>query len=121
MPTPNEITLEDIIDNPKKFGAPTFEEFARDPQKWFGRKDELMGIVDKGSENLNRHVRKHIFKFKQWKCKSLEEVEVIVKDHGLELDDLDIAPQLINMEGDKCDILVEFFEKGTERKIVAPY
>lgn len=111
------------MDNPTAYGMPTFEQFARDPDKYFGRKDSMFDIVDKGSTNLNKHVRKHRYKFKQWKAKSLEEIEVIAKDHGFDIDQLEFTAKIVNTQGDKCDILVEFFEKQVkeENRIIAPY
>lgn len=44
--------LEDIMENPTKYGLPTFEEFRANKEKWLGRKDDDIAAVDRGDPML---------------------------------------------------------------------
>lgn len=108
--------LQEIIQNPNKFGAPTFEEFKRNRQKFVGRDDDSLAIVDKGSHNLQRVVENHIYEIEGFRCKNLEEVERIAGDYGIPLRELDYRPELIPQGGGKAKMLIKFVSKLEREK-----
>lgn len=102
--------MDDIMSDPSKYGAPTFEEFRSNPEKWLGRDDDKFVSADKGSQVLS-NVRKHIYEIEGYRCKTLEEVEKIAASQGIPLRSLDYRPELIPLGGGQADILVKFVSK----------
>lgn len=107
---------QEILENPSKFGMPTFEEFARNSEKYLGREDDGFAQVDRGSRNLDRHVERHIYEIEGYRCKTLEEVERVAASQGIALGELDYQPQVIPLGGGKCNILVKFVSKVERQK-----
>jgi hypothetical protein len=95
----------------KKLGAPTFEEFKRNREKYLGKDDDHFGRIDKGSVMLKRQEQRHIYEIEGHRCKSLEEVERVANDFGVKIKELDYRPEIIPQSGHKCDILVKFIPK----------
>ena len=54
-------TFDEVMADPKSFGMPTFDEFAKNPETLLGRDDERLQEVDRGSTQLNRVVRRQIY------------------------------------------------------------
>jgi hypothetical protein len=107
----SETTLDDILANPSNFGVPTFEQFSQNKDRYMGSKDWILAAVDKGSENLSAYSTEHKYKFKNWNCDSLEEIERVARDEGHELLDLDFKAQLVDITNKRATIVVEFFPK----------
>lgn len=105
-----EVQLQDIVDDPSKYGAPTFDEFRRHPEKWLGRADEKLISADQGSQVLG-NVQRHIYEIEGYRCKTIEEVERVAKSQGIPLKELDYRAQLIPCGGGKADVLVKFISK----------
>lgn len=108
--------VEEVFENPHKFGMPTFEEFAKNSEKYLGREDDAFAQIDQGSKNLDRHVQRHIYEIEGYRCKSLEEVEKVARSQGISLGALDYQPQVMPLGGGKCDILVKFVSKAEREK-----
>lgn len=107
-----DAAFEDLVQNPNKFGLPTFEEFKNNREKWLGKRDDSFDQVDKGSKNLSRMVKKQKYEIAGRKCKSLEEVERVAHcELGIDIDKLDYRPELIPQGGGTCDVLVKFVSK----------
>lgn len=104
--------IEEIMSDPTAYGLPTFEEFAKNSEKYLGRDDEKLGLADAGSRNLEKHVQRHIYEIEGYRCKTLEEVERIAKSQGIPLRELDYQPMVQPTGGGKCDILVRFVSKA---------
>lgn len=100
----------------KALGAPTFQEFVKNRDKWMGKDDEKLGLADTGSQILKKHVKKHIYEIEGYRCKNLEEVERVAKSQGIPVSELDYRPEIMPMSGRKCDILVKFVPKHTRDK-----
>lgn len=109
-------TADDIYENPESFGLPKFEDFAKNPEKYLGRDDEKLGEVDRGSEMLNRHVKRHVYEFEGYRCKSLEEVERVAGNQGLKLRELEYTSEVVPLSGGWCDIKVNFMSKSNFEK-----
>ena len=99
----------------RKMGAPTFQEFKKNREKWVGRDDDVLARADKGG-NINRVTKKHIYEIEGHRCKSLEEVERVAASKGIPLRELDYQPKVIPGIGHKCDVLVKFVPKHVRDK-----
>ena len=100
----------------KSVGFPTFDEYRKNPEKYTGRADASLAEVDRGSTNLNRLVRKHIYEIEGYKCNSLEEVEKVAASIGIDLRELDYRPQVQPNTSGKFDIKVTFVSKNDREK-----
>ena len=85
-------TMEDIQDDPHKYGAPTFEEFLkmRDP---FKRKDSNLIALDGGPLNFRDDLKKIRYFINGKESPSLEHVERVLSDCGYTEDDIDFGNQ----------------------------
>jgi len=108
--------MDDIFTNPQKYNMPTFEEFKKNYEFWTGRADEKFAQVDKGSQNLAKYVKKHVFEIEGRRCKTLEEVERIANDFGIPIKELDYTAEIMPLGGGKCDILVKFMSKAERER-----
>ena len=112
----SEATFDDVMEDPKKFGLPTFDEFAKNPDTLFGREDERLQEVERGSTNLNRVVKRYIYEIEGYRCKSLEEVERVARSMGIDLREMDYQPQMETNTGGKFDIKVKFVSRSERIK-----
>jgi hypothetical protein len=110
-----EIKVNDIYENPKSFGMPTFEEFKKNPERWTGRTDASLAEVSEGGLEVKSKYRKQTYEIEGYRCKTLEEVERIALSQGIKLKELDYRPQMIPQGGGQWDILIKFVSKH-ERK-----
>lgn len=110
-----ELTLEDIAANPEKFGLPTFDEFCKNPDKYRIRDDDTLICVEDGVNVLRRDVRKQIYHILGYKVDTLEKVEQVAKDHGWNMSQMDIKPNLERVTAGKYDIHVHFVVRGNEK------
>lgn len=100
--------LEDIIADPKKFGAPTFSEYKANPFKY---RIDWASIASNGSKQLSRNQVAQSYKLFGYEVKKIEYADKIAKDHGHDLRDMTIHPQIVNQGGQKFNIVVEFRPK----------
>lgn len=110
--TQSQWDMDDILDNPHKYGLPTIQEFAANPQRWKQGVEELFEVVDRGSTQLNRLIRKHEYVILGYKTDKLEEVQRIMQSEGMRLDQFTIKPELIRETAGKVKVIVEFVPKG---------
>lgn len=108
--------MEDILKDPEAFGAPTFEQFKKNREKYMGRDDETLALVDRGSHNLKRVVDKYTYEIEGFRCDTLEKVEQIAADYGIALRELDYRPELIPQGGGKAKMLIKFISKEDREK-----
>jgi hypothetical protein len=94
-----EIKVNDIYENPKSFGMPTFEEFKKNPERWTGRSDASLAEVSEGGLEVKSKYRKQTYEIEGYRCKTLEEVERIALSQGIKLKELDYRPQMIPQGG----------------------
>lgn len=107
---------DDVFDDPKKFGMPTFEEFKKNREKYLAPYDDVMRQVDRGSTHLSKITKKYFYEFEGCRCRSLEEVERIARDHGVSLQELGYTAEIMPIGGGKCDILVKFISKAERER-----
>jgi hypothetical protein len=111
-----EATFEDVMEDPKAFGMPTFDEFLKDQDTLYGKEDERLMEVDRGSSNLNRVVKRQVYEIEGYRCKTLEEVERVAKNMGINLREMDYQPQIEPNTSGKFDIKVKFVSKAQRAK-----
>lgn len=89
MPHGPEVKIEDIQENPHKYGVPTFEEFAKNPQKYSPHitEEEHLAVIDNGGQNLKRYTKTKIFQVLGQTFKSLERAQDFCRDHGIAIKD----------------------------------
>lgn len=103
-------TVDDLAANPHKYGLPTMEEYAQDPErfKMLMSADDFMAQIDRGSQTLSRHVTGHEYWVGPYKCDSLEQAERILKEHGQSVTAQTFEPDLVQEAGGKYTVKVKF-------------
>lgn len=107
-------TVEDIARDPRKYGAPTFEEYVRNRHRFQARTSNLFDVADNGTSNLKMMLKDYRYEIDGYKCDSLEEVERVARSQGYSEHDLEMRPEIIPLGGGWCDILVRFCAKSKE-------
>lgn len=87
---PAPFTMEDILANPSKYGAPTFKEFSKNPQRYRRRADQQMITLTDGPQNFRSDLKKIRFFCHGLELPGEEAVEKMLADHGYSLDDIDL-------------------------------
>ncbi len=105
-----DATIEDIAQDPHKYGAPTFEEFVANKEKYIGRSDDWFSAIDKGSSILSRRVKKQVYILKGYRVESLEKLETLAKNMGLNPWKLQPRPQIIDLGGGWCNLDVHMVD-----------
>lgn len=107
-------TLDDIFKNPKAYSAatgidvPTFDEYAKNPEKYKGRKDEILVSAEDGPKLLRKVTGKTYYYVGKYKVDSLEKAEQVAKDMGWDLAEMEYKPNLEKGSGGKFDVHVHF-------------
>lgn len=85
-------SIDDFMENPTKFGMPTFEEFVRNKEKYLGRYDEELEGIERGDHNLQCKQRYFMHGVE---LDSLEQAERIAREEGLSIHrDYVVKPQV---------------------------
>lgn len=85
-------SIEELAENPAKYGVPTLEEFVRNREKYQGRYDDEIIAIDKGDQNLGC---KQKYKVNGYSAESLEHAERLARDMGYNLfQDFIVDPQV---------------------------
>lgn len=80
-------TLKDIMEDPKKFGAPTKEEFFRDPEKWstIMTLAKRLAQIEKGPTITRKGLRKQFLVINGIVCSTLEQAEHVAREENIDL------------------------------------
>jgi len=108
-----------VPENLLRAGFPTFDQFAKNPDKYRKRDDDKFAEVDKGGKDINAVVQKHIYEIDGYRCNSLEEVERVAKNQGIPIETLDYQPEIVPNSGQKCDLYIKFVPKWERNKRAA--
>jgi hypothetical protein len=89
-------SLEELIENPAKFGIPTFDEYRRNKERYRGRYDDEVASIDAGDKILGVVQRYVVWDGGcEYRVESLEQAERIAGDMGLNLhQDFIVDPQI---------------------------
>lgn len=103
-----DVTIQDIAENPKKYGAPTFAEFLKNRKKYQQHNSEAgrLAMMDNGPKQTRGQIRKTIYVINGVKCESPERAEVVAKEENIDL--RYYQPQLIDIGGQKADLHLIF-------------
>lgn len=113
----SNVTIEDILADPNKFGAPTFDQFRNNYGAYQRRQDDAMTAITQGPQQFRKDLNKIIFKINGVELPGEDAVETALLDHGYSLADIDIENQnsrlqktieMIPQGGGKYDIVVNF-------------
>lgn len=106
-------TLEEITLDPAKFGAPTFDEFVRNRERYIGRQDDLAIQVDKGSFMFKKDIDYRYY-IEGYRCDSLESVESTANSMGLNWGQMEISPEWREGISGRTEMHVHFHKKREE-------
>lgn len=88
-------TVEDVMLDPHRYGLPTLEEYKRNPSAYKMGSEYLLGTVDRGSKVFTKGFKRYTFEIAGYKARSLEEVQTIAANEGLDWQSMDILPIVI--------------------------
>jgi hypothetical protein len=122
------IDLDEVIANPHKFGAPTLEEFCRDPGKWREPANHIWDLMDDSKTKLKKILRKKYYKVvsgpNEYKTDTIEKAFTICQSEGINTNDIVWLPEIVQYDSMKMDIVITIKSKarhaldgGTERKL----
>lgn len=108
-----DATVKDIAADPHKYGAPTFEEYCRDPERFksFYTEAGKLAMLDKGPNQIRNQLRKQVWVVNGIKCASPERAEALAKDENIDLRYFRV--ELIDVGAHMCDQYL-IFEKKKE-------
>lgn len=115
----NELTVEDVLENPTRFGMPTFEEFQKNPDKYKGRADEILESADKSTtvKQFRDLIERQTYSAFGFDCgTSLEKVERVILGEGYVLTDMQMVPRVSPEIGGKVRINIDFVPKARKVK-----
>lgn len=105
----DEIQLDDVLDDPAKFGVPTFKEFLKNPEVMLGAKERIFNTVDGGSAFLSAYKIDTRYKYDKYETKKLEEIQKITLEEGIKFEDLKFKSQVVDQTANTLKIIVEFY------------
>lgn len=103
--------MDEIFENPNKFGVPTFEQFSKNPDKYRRPVEGLFETADKGSTVLKGLIKEHVYEIMGYRTKSLEEVQRIMRNEGANPDDYEMRPELERLTAGKLRAIVRIVKK----------
>lgn len=110
-------TMEDIIADPEKYGAPTFEQFKMMREKFMGRYDDQMVALSQGPLMGRKDLCKIRYQINGIELPNEEAVEKALSDYNHTLADIDLdkqnsrlkkSIQMVPLGGGKFDVVVNF-------------
>ncbi len=116
-------TTDDLMSNPEKFGAPTFEKFMARRKHYQANHSTIFGRIETGGQIANRFTKKQKYELGGYQCKTLEEVEKVALNMGLKLQDLaqNYTAEFIPLGGGNADVLVKFMTQADRQKRDQPH
>lgn len=105
-----EVQLQDIVQDPNKYGAPTYEQFCKNPDAWRLRKDQVFISADRGSD-MFKDVVKHTYSIGGYKTTRLEEISKICLNEGIDESTLQMKITHQTGIGGGREMFIEFRKK----------
>ena len=109
-------TTDDIMNNPEKFGAPTFEAFKRQRDKYMKNHNQTFDRIEKGGSVANRFTKKQVYEIEGYRCKTLEEVERVALNMGIDLNTMKYSAEFCPLGGGQADVLVKFMSESDRNR-----
>lgn len=105
-----EINWQEALPHLIKKGFPTFDEFRKNPDKWRKRPDDILESVDRSTQTFRDDVKdqKYLWEDK-YEVDSLEDIERICREEGVNRGDLEIEPVIRQANEGKVEIFVRFW------------
>jgi hypothetical protein len=108
----SEITVEDIIESPKKYGLPTLSEFILNSDKYIGKKDGILAQASNSSQmGLRKYITKQVYWVDHYKCYTEEEAEKVLLQQGYDLREVDMEGKLVPTSSNTCEVHIRFVKK----------
>jgi hypothetical protein len=88
-------SIEELEQNPNKFGAPTFEQFRANKERYMGRYDDVVASIDSGDKLLGCRQKYYV---ENYRVESLEHAERLCADMGASIHDSNawaLDPQVV--------------------------
>lgn len=104
--------LDDLIENPAKYGAPSWEEFQKHPEKFRKRKDHLFAVADASSKKLGKVITKQVYWMDGVKCDTPEKAQETMYNLGITPDELQLKIDLEDIGGQKAIAHIYFKRKS---------
>jgi len=111
--TASTLQLEDLLNNPARFGLPTFEEFCLNPDRYFAKETDILDCVDESGHILRKSnlIKGQVYELEGYRCDSLEKVQDLATEMGIKLSELDMKPDLQKDLAGKYLIHIKFTRK----------
>lgn len=124
-----EVTIEDLVNDPHRFGLPTLEEFQRNPDYWRekfnGRWDAKLASADAGSKVLGRVVSRQVWEVAGQRTDKPEVAERLAVENGINLrsGEYDLQPELIPEGGGKAYVLIKVVPRPRQKtsSLILPF
>ncbi len=104
-------TMDEVIEDPKKFGIMTFAEYKEAHRRGRTRKSDTFGLdhIDNGSRILGK-VKRQVYKYETrdgrvFEAKSLAEIQTIAQNQGVPVNSLKAIPEV--REGATTELVIE--------------
>ena len=116
-------TTQDIMENPEQFGAPTLEQFRKRRDFYQKHSNTVFDRIDKGGKISNRFTKKQKFEIDGYRCNTLEEVEHVAKNEGIDLDAVakNYTAEFQPLGGGQADVLIRFMSPEYKSRMEARY
>lgn len=110
-----EVTPDDIMENPTKYGLPTFEDYCKDRERYLGYSDQLFRTIDAGPQNaerLRKLMHKMRFRVAGHYVKTVEKLQSVAREEWGDDVKLEMYPQMLPIGGGKWECVVEVMPKS---------
>lgn len=106
-----DTTVNDLLQNPSYYGIPSFKEFCANPSLLRKSQEHNFEVFENQVGKLGKVIQKKIWWMDGVRCDSPEQAQQVMKDKGLKDDDLQVAPELENIGGQKANLHIRFKRK----------
>lgn len=109
-------SIADLIKNPEKYGFCSFAEFRKNKEKWKFSAERIFEAVQAAGVAHKKRLKKLRYEVNGHRAETLEQVQRIAREEGMDMNTLDIWPEIIDLGGQWCDILVKFMSRTEIQK-----
>lgn len=99
-------TVEDLLEDPRKYGAPTFEDFRKGKYLKPQSEDDKMGLLDNGPNRIRKQIRKMKWIVNGFLCETAEDAEKVGASENIDM--RKPLPELVDIGNHMCDVYLKF-------------